>query len=108
MVALKRAQVTAGSRSSQPAWAHRRGERRRNHRERLATTEQHAPFDDTELLARVETRERLMAKVRELPDRHRAVVLLRFFEDLTPSEIARVCRFRRRWCERTSRGRNWI
>ena len=41
-------------------------------------------------LERMPARDALLACVRELPARQRAVLVLRYFEDLTESETARV------------------
>ena len=65
----------------------RRGEMRRGvHELRVAGSEPPASPDD--LLARAEIVERVARAVRELREPHRTAVLLRYFEDLSPPEIA--------------------
>ncbi len=66
----------------------RRTEGRRAARERAAARGGHAPAPD-ELVARLEIHGRLVRAVLALAEPYRATVLLRFFEDLAPAEIAR-------------------
>ncbi|MEO0651334.1 MAG: RNA polymerase sigma factor [Planctomycetota bacterium] len=64
-----------------------RGRDRRETRER-ATARSEALPPTAELVERLEWTERLAARVRDLPEHYREVVLLRYFEDLKPAAIA--------------------
>ncbi|MCB9877187.1 MAG: sigma-70 family RNA polymerase sigma factor [Planctomycetes bacterium] len=68
----------------------RRGAARRRAREQEVATrdDDGARFDPAELVQRVEARQRIAAAVLQLDEPFRSVVLLRYFEDLTPSQIA--------------------
>lgn len=66
----------------------RRTEGRRAAREHAAARGGHEPAAD-ELVARLEIHGRLVRAVLALAEPYRATVLLRFFEDLAPAEIAR-------------------
>ena len=65
----------------------RRGETRRREHE-SATPPASPPPSPADLLERAEVVERVARAVRELEDPHRTVVLLRYFEDLAPPEVA--------------------
>jgi RNA polymerase sigma-70 factor (ECF subfamily) len=65
-----------------------RERQRRVRRETLAARPEALPATDS-IVERIELRERVLAAVRELEDIYREVVVLRYFEDLTPVEIAR-------------------
>lgn len=70
------------------AWTRRRSEGRRARREReSARPEACAP--DTELVERLELRQRVVDVVLELDEPYRIVLLLRYEEELGPREIAR-------------------
>ncbi len=65
-----------------------RGERRRDRRHERAAVPEALP--STAAMAEVvETQRTLAASVLDLPEHYRQVVFLRYFEELTPSEIAR-------------------
>ena len=64
-----------------------RGERRRDRRERAASRHEAATAAD--LVERVETHRLLAELVASLPEPNRTAVILRFYEDLEPAEIAR-------------------
>ncbi len=66
----------------------RRTEGRRGARERLALPE-HLPDDPALALQRIELQEALLGAVRALPEPYRNTILLRWFEELEPEEIAR-------------------
>lgn len=65
-----------------------RAEQRRVRHERLAAREGAVP-SSAELMEREERRRELVAAVDALPTEQRAVVLLRYFENLPPQAIAR-------------------
>lgn len=69
--------------------AHRRWRRRR-----LALQRDHASLDwlrpDTEMEVRASERDRTLRALAKLPVRRRAVVVLRFYDDLPEAEIAQV------------------
>jgi RNA polymerase sigma-70 factor (ECF subfamily) len=75
------------------AWRRKRAMRRRTRHE-LAAAERHdpAPFDPSEIVALAEERQRIAAAVLELEEPFRTIVLLRWFEDLSPTEIAKRLR----------------
>src|SRR5262245_36424106 len=66
----------------------RRGERRRRLREEMAAASE-VEQSTSELVARAELHRRVVEAVLALPEPYRATILLRFFEDLSPSAIAR-------------------
>jgi RNA polymerase sigma-70 factor (ECF subfamily) len=65
-----------------------RGDARRARRERSAARGEATP-SASELLERLEVRERVVRAVRELDEPYRTAILLRWFEGLAPREIAR-------------------
>ena len=65
-----------------------RGERRRDRRHERAAVPEALP-STAEMAEVVETQRTLAASVLDLPEHYRQVVFLRYFEELTPSEIAR-------------------
>jgi RNA polymerase sigma factor (sigma-70 family) len=65
----------------------RRGDARRGAREREAARPEPVSGPD-ELLERLDVHERLISAVRELDEPYRATILLRYFEELSPPEIA--------------------
>ena len=65
----------------------RRGETRRRDHE-ASTSPGSAPPTPADLLERAEVVERVARAVREMEELHQTAVLLRYFEDLTPPEIA--------------------
>ncbi|MGE0142530.1 MAG: sigma-70 family RNA polymerase sigma factor [Planctomycetota bacterium] len=70
-------------------WVSRHRERqRRVRRETLAARSECLPATDY-IVERIELRESVLAAVRELEDIYREAIVLRYFEDLTPIEIAR-------------------
>ena len=62
--------------------------RRRNHEQVAAQTTADSVVDPAELVARVEGRQQVAQTVLELAEPFRTVVLLRYFEDQTPEQIA--------------------
>ncbi len=70
--------------------AHRflRGERRRQHRERSAARAESVAGDASAAAGRAEAQRRIAAAVLVLDAPYREVILLRYFEGLTPAEIA--------------------
>lgn len=68
-------------------WLHRRGESRRTRREHRSVSSE-TVLSDTEYLERVEVVEHIGAAVRNLPAPYRRVILLRYFDDLSPVAIA--------------------
>ncbi|MHC4342800.1 MAG: sigma-70 family RNA polymerase sigma factor, partial [Planctomycetota bacterium] len=66
----------------------RRSEKRRLAREHLATPRGHLP-SPSELAARIEMHRRLIRAVDALAEPYRSTILLRFFYDLGPQEIAK-------------------
>lgn len=68
----------------------RRGQQRRSAREQAVAETVDAPsLDPAELVARVEARQQVAKTVLELGEPFRSVVLLRYFEDQSPEQIAR-------------------
>jgi RNA polymerase sigma-70 factor (ECF subfamily) len=66
----------------------RRSEGRRDAREREAARSE-SPDDPALVLQRIELQEELLGAVRALPEPYRNTILLRWFEELEPEEIAR-------------------
>src|SRR5262245_12342233 len=66
----------------------RRAERRRRVREEVFAASENE-LSASELVARAELHRRVVEAVLALPEPYRATILLRFFEDLSPSAIAR-------------------
>src|SRR5687768_3908158 len=66
----------------------RRGDVRRGRRERHAARREALP-DPTEIVAREEIRRRLLAAVLAVEEPSRSALLLRYYEDLAPAEVAR-------------------
>ena len=64
-----------------------RSEEGRRRREQLVSKSEAEPNTD-ELVRRLETHRQIVAAVHELRDPYRTVILLRFFEDLFPRDIA--------------------
>lgn len=65
----------------------RRGQRRRLAREAQAAREGAAP-SPAEVVERIEEHRRVLELARELEEPYRSTIVLRFFDDLTPTEIA--------------------
>ena len=93
------ASLRRGERTQTPGWLHgavrllarqkrREEERRRRREERVARERGLAPPAD-ELSARLETTRRVVEAVEHLADPYRALIVMRFFDDLPPREIAR-------------------
>lgn len=87
-------------RKALPAWLARvarrvagkntRSNKRRRHHEQIASDAQPAAtVDPSELVARVEGRQKVAETVLQLDEPFRTVVLLRYFEDQTPDQIAK-------------------
>jgi RNA polymerase sigma-70 factor (ECF subfamily) len=70
------------------AWKARRGASRRETRERVAARPEAAPAA-ADVVAQAETHARLVREVLALDEPYRTTILLRFFEDLPPREVAR-------------------
>lgn len=68
--------------------AARSARRRRKHEQDAAQARRDDAVDPAQLVARVEERQRVAQTVLELDEPFRTVVLLRYFEDLTPEQIA--------------------
>lgn len=66
-----------------------RNRRGRAAREKEVAREEHTPSEE-ELLERAEQQQRLARAVLELPEPYRRALLLRYYEGLTPSQIARA------------------
>jgi len=66
----------------------RRSERRRAHRERAVAPREETP-STLDTLQRLETLRDLVDAIHELSERNQEVLLLRYYEDLPPREIAR-------------------
>lgn len=66
----------------------RRGEARRRQREASVARDEALPSTDA-MVARLDAHQRLAQAVAELEEPYRTAVLLRYFEDLAPREIAR-------------------
>lgn len=66
----------------------RSAQRRRKHEQIAAETRPETAVDPAQLVARVEERQRVAQTVLALDEPFRTVVLLRYFEDLTPEQIA--------------------
>lgn len=71
------------------AWTHARSESRRAARERSSAPPAAAPRPE-EVLERAEWHRRLVNHVMQLDEPYRSTVLLRYFEELNSSEIARL------------------
>ena len=81
----------------------RRGAARREIRERAAARCEGLPSPE-ELAARAETLRRVAEAVLALEEPYRTTVLLRFYDDLPPAEIARLQEIPPRPCARASSG----
>jgi len=66
----------------------RSSQRRKKHEQLAAETRSANAVDPSHLVARVEERQRVAQTVLELDEPFRTVVLLRYFEELTPEQIA--------------------
>jgi RNA polymerase sigma-70 factor (ECF subfamily) len=71
------------------AWTQNRSERRRTAREHASTPPAAAPRPE-DVLERAEWHQRLVNHVMRLEEPYRSTLLLRYFEDLNSSEIARL------------------
>src|SRR5262245_18427318 len=71
------------------AYRVRRGEDRRRRREHAAARRELIPELPGQILERVEIQHRVVELVLQLEEPYRSALLLRFFEELSPAEIAR-------------------
>src|ERR1041385_8019038 len=71
------------------AFGYHRSESRRDRHEHVAARPEGSTVSPSEVLERIDLQRRLLELVSGLEEPHRTTILLRFFEDLRPREIAR-------------------